>query len=220
MTNLPPLEPVTVALVEDDAGTRARLVAALGRLDTLQLRFQAGTATDMIHWLEQETVNVLLVDLGLPDRSGLDVIRYCRSRHPATEVMVITLFGDEAHMTAAFEAGARGYLLKDGSEADLARHVVDLRAGGSPITPVIARQLLQRMAPAAPTAEPDDAGLTERERQTLQVLSRGYTYSEAAALLEISPGTVQTHVKNIYSKLAVRSKTEAVFEARQRGLLP
>lgn len=213
---------VTLALVEDDPGTRARLLRALASAPALRVVFEADTARAMTQWLDTHAPDVLLVDLGLPDAPGLEVIRHCRAVRPATEIMVITLFGDEAHMIAAFEAGARGYLLKDGTEDELARHVLDLRAGGSPITPVIARRLLQRLAPqpaVAGRAAAASVALTEREREILQVLSRGYTYAEAAQLLEVAPSTVQTHVKAIYSKLAVRSKTEAVFEARQLGLL-
>lgn len=216
---------ISVALVEDDAGTRQRLARALAASPRLTLAYAAANAQDILGWLAANSVDVLLVDLGLPDRSGLEVIRHCHTAAPATEVMVVTMFGDEAHMIAAFEAGARGYLLKDGTEEDLVRHVMSLHAGGSPMTPLIARQLLERFsppppgpAPARPAAVQADT-MTEREREILLVLSRGYTYAEAARLLGIAPSTVQSHVKNIYSKLAVRSKTEAIFEARQMGLL-
>ena len=224
---------VSVALVEDDEVMRARLVRALGRAPGIEVVHAAATAGAMIDWLERHSAAVLLVDLGLPDRSGLDVIRYCRQHAPGSEVMVVTLFGDENHMIRAFEAGARGYILKDGTEEELARHVLSLHAGGSPMTPVIARQLLDRMAIATqgaaaevPEADgrairgPGDGSmLSVREHEILRILSRGYTYAETAQLLDIAFSTVQSHVKNIYSKLAVRSRTEAVFEARQMGLL-
>ena len=115
----------------------------------------------------------------------------------------------------------RGYLLKDGTEDDLADHILSLNAGGSPMTPIIARQLLTRLSPPVITssASPADDTLTVRERDILAKLARGYTYAETAELLGISPSTVQSHVKNIYSKLAVHSKTEAIHEARQLGLL-
>ena len=135
--------------------------------------------------------------------------------------MVITMFGDEANMMRAFEAGARGYLLKDGTEDDLSEHVLSLNAGGSPMTPIIARQLLSRLSPAPlrQGALPAAEALTARERDILAKLARGYTYSETAEILGIAASTVQSHVKNIYSKLAVHSKTEAIYEARQLGLL-
>lgn len=220
---------ISVALVEDEAGTRQRLELALARAPRLALAFAASTAGQMLDWLRDNSVDVLLVDLNLPDRSGLDVIRHCRAACPGTEVMVITMFGDEASMMGAFEAGARGYLLKDGTEDDLAHHVLSLHAGGSPMTPIIARQLLARLSLSAPSQLPQTAAQTSkrqprdtmsaREHDILSKLSRGYTYAEVAALLGIAPSTVQSHVKNIYSKLAVHSKTEAVFEAQQMGLL-
>ena len=212
---------ISVALVEDDPRTRARLVRALARAPRLSLAFTAATVGDMVGWLRDNSVDVLLVDLGLPDGSGLEVIRQCRALSPVTEVMVITMFGDEANMMNAFEAGARGYLLKDGTEDDLAQHVLSLRAGGSPMTPIIARQLLARLSPrpAVPHSLTPADTLTAREQDILAKLARGYTYAEVAELLGIAPSTVQSHVKNIYSKLAVHSKAEAIFEARQMGLL-
>ena len=218
---------ISVALVEDEAGTRERLVRALGQASRLFLAHAAGTGQALLDWLGSNSVDVLLVDLGLPDIPGLEVIRRARALSPGTEIMVITLFGDEANMMRAFEAGARGYLLKDGTEDDLARHVLNLHAGGSPMTPIIARQLLARLATRSPAAPPSlPAGtelrsdaLSPREHDILVKLSRGYTYSEVAGLLDIAPSTVQSHVKNIYSKLAVHSKAEAIFEARQLGLL-
>lgn len=217
-----PQEPVvSVALVEDDPRTRERLVQALARAERLCLAYAGATVVEMVAWLRQNSVDVLLVDLGLPDGSGLEVIRECQKLSRGTEIMVITMFGDEANMMRAFEAGARGYLLKDGTEDDLAEHVLSLNAGGAPMTPIIARQLLARLSPAPlrQGALPAAEALTARERDILAKLARGYTYSETAEILGIAASTVQSHVKNIYSKLAVHSKTEAIYEARQLGLL-
>ena len=154
--------------------------------------------------------------------------------------MVITMFGDEANMIRAFEAGARGYLLKSDNQETLSEHVMQLRQGGSPMAPIIARQLLSRMAAhATPQTTPHAAPLadktvpaiqaamsgethrilTTREHEILQYISRGYTYAELARYLNIGQTTVLTHVRNIYSKLNVHSKTEAVYEARQIGLI-
>ncbi len=230
----------TVALVEDDPGLRARLTEAVSGNPTMSLIYTGGSSVECIAWLREHAVDVLLVDLGLPDGSGIDVIRHCRALRPACDVMVITMFGDEANMLEAFAAGARGYLLKDGTERDLARHVLDLRAGGSPMSPIIARRLLQVLqgdAGAAATAVeapvqrilppvdearnagPDDA-LTPKERQVLHLVARGFTYEESAARIGVSISTVRTHVRNIYGKLDVHNKTEAVFEARALGWLP
>ena len=216
-----PSPEISVALVEDDPRTRERRVAARARAPRLWLAPGAGHVGGVVGGLADNSVDVLLVDLGLPDGSGLEVIRQSRLLSPMTEVMVITMFGDEANMMNAFAAGARGYLLKDGTEDDLAQHVLSLSAGGSPMTPIIARQLLARLSPRTPGpgSAPPRETLTAREQDILAKLARGYTYAEVAELLCIAPSTVQSHVKNIYSKLAVHSKAEAIFEARQMGLL-
>lgn len=213
---------IRVAMVEDNPSTRERLLQVLACEPSVEVAHVCERAADMVRWLEQNTPDVLLVDLGLPDASGLDVIYFCARRNPATDIMVITIFGDEVNMMAAFAHGARGYLLKDGTENDLAKHVMDLHAGGSPMTPVIARQVLKRLAPAAVLVPPVAAPLpilSDRELEILSTLSRGYTYGEVGELLTISVRTVQSHVKNIYGKLDVHSKAEAVFEARNMGLL-
>lgn len=211
---------ITIGLVEDDPGARERLARVLSQSERTQLVFEAAMVREAFVAIERHVVDVLLVDLGLPDGSGLEVIRHCRKLRPATEVMVVSMFADGSNMLQAFEAGAHGYLLKDGSEEDIGRHVVNLHAGGSPMTPIIARQLLHRLTPrAAETRGPALRGLTPRESEILNLLARGYTYAEVARLLGLSASTVQTHVKSIYGKLEVHSRSEAVFEARQLGLL-
>lgn len=218
---------------------RERLCQAISAGPTMDLIYSGQSAQECIAWLREHPVQVLLVDLGLPDGSGIDAIRACRALHPACDVMVVTMFGDEANMLEAFAAGARGYLLKDGTERDLARHVLDLRGGGSPMSPIIARRLLQvwqgqgsaaasgtgqRLdrspvpAATAPTPLGGDS-LTPKEREVLHLVARGFTYDEAAARMGVSLSTVRTHVRNIYGKLDVHNKTEAVFEARALGWL-
>ena len=214
--------PITVALVEDDPGTRSRFEAVIRADPHLELVHSAARARDMLAWLAEHPVNVLLVDLGLPDGSGIDVIRECARLQPACEVMVITMFGDEAHMMKAFGAGAKGYLLKDGTGEDLAAHIMNLRNGGSPMSPIIARKLLGQLGsgtaqPVQPTATGQP--LSPKETEVLSLVARGFSYGETANLLNISVHTVHSHVRNIYGKLSVSSKTEAVYEARQLGLL-
>ena len=222
MTTRPP---ISVALVEDDAGMRERFARVIQAEPTLHFAFGASTAAALLTWFADNAVDVLLVDLGLPDMSGLEVIRRCRRLQPACAMMVITMFGDEAHMLSAFEAGAGGYLLKDDTEADLAQHVLSLHAGGSPMSPIIARQLLVRWqsraseVPAALATLPAGEALSPRESEVLNLIARGFTYAETAGRMGVLLSTVQSHVRNIYGKLDVHNKTEAVFEARQLGLL-
>jgi len=225
-----PMNPVTVALVEDDARVRERFERAIAAEPTLRFLHAASTGAELLAWFAENAVDVLLVDLGLPDIPGLEVIRRARRLQPACAVMVITMFADEANMLQAFEAGAGGYLLKDGTETDLASHVLSLHGGGSPMSPIIARQLLVRWqadsAPASPTAAPaatasegGPVALSKRESEVLNLVARGFIYPEIAQQMGLSVSTIQTHVRNIYGKLDVHNKTEAVFEARQLGLL-
>jgi len=166
-------------------------------------------------------MDVLLVDLGLPDGSGLDVIRATRAQWPQCSVLVSTIFGDEAHVLRSIEAGAMGYLLKDVSAAELAQEIRSLHAGGSPISPMVARKILMRAAAtAAPAPLPEPAmALSAREREVLQLVSKGFTTDEAAAALGISGTTVLTFVRRIYAKLQVSTRAEAIAVAHQRGLL-
>jgi DNA-binding NarL/FixJ family response regulator len=209
--------PVTIALVEDDDETRRRLVASILRDPTLHLVGEYSTGRQALAGLAAGAPDVFLVDLGLPDISGLDVVRSIAARYPSCNILVVTIFGDEKTVIGALEAGARGYLLKGALEHDIAEDIRHLRSGGSPLSPDIARQVLKRLVPvkAAPV---DDAVLTPRESEILNAIARGYSYAETAGLLHISVQTVHTHLKNIYRKLAVHSKTEAVFEADRRRL--
>jgi len=223
------MNPITVAFVEDDARTRERFANVIGAEPSLRFSFSAGTAAELLAWFAENVVDVLLVDLGLPDMSGLEVIRRASRMQPSCSVMVITMFGDEANMLKAFEAGARGYLLKDGTEADLAKHVRSLHAGGAPMSPIIASRLLARWNASGAAAHaaalagegsgPAEA-LSKREAQVLDLIARGFTYAEIGQQLAVSITTVQTHVRNVYGKLGVHNRTEAVYEARQYGLLP
>jgi DNA-binding NarL/FixJ family response regulator len=206
-------------VVEDDAAFQDLFRRALETADGIELLgiFDRGAAA--IEGLRQHRPDVLLVDLGLPDMSGLDVIRACAATCPECEVMVITVFGDEQHILQSIEAGATGYLLKDAMPEDLAAQIHTLRAGGSPISPVIARQLLSRYSAPPPNVSGDAAQLSERECEVLRLVAKGYTFPEIARLLGISAHSVMTYVKRSYHKLQVNSKTEAVYEARKLGLL-
>jgi len=209
-----------VALVEDDREARQRLIESIRQQGSLQLAAVYSTGAEALAGLEAGAPDVLLVDLGLPDVSGLDVVRFASGRHPECDILVISIFGDEANVLAALEAGARGYLLKGSLQHDIAFDIQDLRNGGSPLSPVIARQVLKRLRPAAAGKKSDEETLlTPRETEILNAISRGFSYAETAQLLGVSVGTVHTFLKRIYRKLAVHSKTEAVFEANRLGLI-
>ena len=217
--------PVGVLIVEDDAVTRKTLCLAVESSADLKLLDALDSVGAALAWLENASPDVLMTDLGLPDGSGIEIIHACASRHPNTDIMVVTMSSDEANVLACIEAGASGYVLKDAGKMDIARAVLDLRAGGAPMSPAIARMVLAKVrdgkkAPAAPSSAGGDAtSLTKREAAILDLIAQGESYGEVAKLLSVSVGTVQTHIKNIYGKLSVHSRGEAVFEAHRRGLL-
>lgn len=230
-----------VLIVEDDPLMREFFAASVVRSAQLSLLAGVGSVAEALVCLDHPSprVDVLLTDLGLPDGSGLDVIRHARLRHPECEALVISMFGDEDNVMASIEAGALGYIHKDTTPEDVAQTILDMKAGASPISPMIARRVLAKyralQVPAAPVASVPDSGwgdlhpvapmeekvqLSNREQEVLELIARGFSYAEIARLKAVSVHTVQTHIKNLYSKLAVHSKSEAVYEATRMGLLP
>lgn len=220
-----------VLIVEDDVAFRDRYAAILAKDSAFDVVASVGTGAEGMAMLGLRQPDVLLIDLGLPDISGIEVIRHATQVLPGCECMVVTVFGDEEHVLASIEAGASGYLLKDASEESFLSGIRELINGGSPISPIIARRLLRRFQadaepgaapPQTPAAEgsPDsDVRLSAREREILLLASKGFNYPEMGKLMGISPHTVTSHVKKIYRKLAVHSRGEAVFEANRMGLI-
>lgn len=211
----------TVMVVEDDPAFLARFCRILAQSDSLSLLAAVGDLSSARRALERQTPDVLLTDLGLPDGSGIELIRETAARCPGTDIMVITVFGDEQHVIASIEAGATGYILKDSLPEEFLGLIEQMRAGGSPISPLIARRLLRRMQPSAglPPPAPPESALSARESEVLGLIAKGFNFAEIARLLEVSPHTITAHVKKIYQKLAVHSRGEAVYEATRMGLL-
>ena len=210
-------------VVEDDVVTRRLLCNAIELEPSLTLTSAFGSVSDALQGLEQGAIELLLTDLGLPDGSGLEIIHQCRRLLPEADIMVITMSSEESQVFACIEAGASGYVLKEAGHGDIIRAILDLRAGGSPISPVIARKVLARMRISRTLEEEGSStempGLTRRESAILELISRGGSYAKVADAINLSVSTVQTHVKRIYGKLSVHSRSEAVFEAHRRGLL-
>ena len=217
----PPL--LKVALVEDDVAFQNSFAAALQCASDMALIGMAHNVAQARAMLRNGRPDVLVVDLGLPDGSGIDVIRAAHEAWPECGIMVSTTFADEKHVIASIEAGAAGYLLKDSSSEKIADEIRALHAGGSPISPRIARQILLRFRPAEPVRplpEPPLASpLSPREREALELITKGFSYDEIAELMQVSRNTVMTFVRRIYQKLEVRSKAEAIYEARNHGIL-
>lgn len=222
-----------VLLVEDDVPTREWLVSLLTATGEPQLAHACGTVSEALEWLRSgKPADVVLTDLGLPDGSGLDVIREaCRT--PGREVLVLSIFGDENNVLSAIDAGAGGYLLKDGSIESIREHLRCLRSGGSPLSPRIARTLIRRTretqtpntsvahdgVPLGASTAPlsgERNFLSDRERDVLTGIGKGFSYVEVADALKITTNTVRTHVRHIYEKLSVNSRAEALYEYNRR----
>ncbi|MFC0349871.1 response regulator [Undibacterium danionis] len=236
-----------VAVVEDDPIFRHRFEEVLLNAPDMALSASAANFPDALNLLSGQPPDVLLVDIGLPNgQSGIDLIRLAVDCWPSCVIMVLTVFGDEQNVLGAIRAGAMGYLLKDADDKTLAEHIRSLRRGESPISPVIARQLLKQLMPM-PTTTLNDRTLSDtpflntnkpeklcqtkekfgdftptlsaQEATVLNLIAKGFTLKEVAALLDISINSVKTNVQRCYRKLQVHSQTEAIYEARRLGLI-
>lgn len=222
---------ISVAILEDEPAVRHLFEDAVRGDPMLSLAFSAQTVKQAKVLANGEPAQVYLVDLGLPDADGREFIAWVCANQPDAAVMVVTVFGDDEHIVSSFAAGAVGYLLKDATTREIAQRIAELVAGGSPISPSVARRMLQHFKPtshwvsstAAPlqadTLEPLAQALSEREHEVLRLIEKGLTYEEIAQALGITWHTVTSYLRRVYRKLQVNSRGEAVFEARQRGLL-
>jgi len=217
-----------VFLVEDEPHTREQLGSTVNAETGFTLAGSVGTYAEAMSSVRViAKCHLLLVDLGLPDGDGVDIIRYVSHLDDPPNILVISVFGDERHVVRAIQAGADGYLLKDSNQSELVESITSVINGDSPINPAIARHLLKRFrAGDTLTAEDADAKpdgpklhITPREDEVLKLIGRGFSNAEIAELLEVSLYTVTSHIKHLYKKLAVSSRSEAIFEAVQLGLL-
>lgn len=215
-------QPVRVLLVDDDPHVR-RVIAQELLADTrINLVAQAGSLQEGRRRIATNDFDVLMVDLNLGDGNGYDLIEETKATRPVCEVVVISAIEDEEHALRAFELGANGYLIKNSWFGNFPQAVLQVVNGGASITPNLARRLLHRLQPQKPAAglfRSVRTRLSEREREVLNLVAAGYTSSEIATRLAISDQTVNTHIRNIYRKLSVKTRAQAVSCATERGLL-
>jgi DNA-binding NarL/FixJ family response regulator len=200
---------ITVSIVEDDAPAREILTDWIRRAEGFKCVGQHGSVEQALENLPPEKPSVVLMDINLPGLSGIEGVRRLKPLLPGTQFMMLTVYEDVDHVFDALAAGATGYLLKQTPRGELLASIKEVHAGGSPMTSNIARRVVQafhREAPAAPAS----AELSQREREVLELLARGYLYKEIAEALHISVPTVNTHIRRIYEKLHVRSRSQAV----------
>jgi DNA-binding NarL/FixJ family response regulator len=232
----PQEEVLTVSLnpalvVEDDPVMQRRLCRVLSAAGCAGEHVAvADSVAEARRLLAERSFGVALVDIGLPDGSGIELVGELQARHPLVPAVVISAFRADEIILAALRAGAIGYLLKERDDIELELALRSIAQGGAPIDPAIARgilALLTRPQPGAPGAAvaptgpttPLEVALSRRENNILELVAQGLSNREMAEALSISRLTVECHTKNIYRKLAVNSRTEAVYTARTRGLL-
>ncbi len=207
---------IRIGVLEDDFAFRDYLCATLTADPELKLAFVEGHVAAAIAQVRLEKPDVLLVDMQLPDGSGLELVRIAASELPDVRIIMLTILFDRSHVVGAIESGAHGYLLKDTPPEQIRAGIRDVLADNAPISPAAATHLLADFRRVSPDPVTSPTG---RERELLELIAKGLTYVEVASAMGISPHTVGDHIKAVYRKLSVNSKSEAVYEGRQKGWL-
>jgi DNA-binding NarL/FixJ family response regulator len=214
-TNAGETPAIQVAIVDDDSELRAHLAEFIGRFPEFQLAGSYADAESALAGLPSRRPQVVLMDINLPGMDGVSCVRALKRLLPETQIMMLTVYEDNDRLFNSLVAGASGYLLKRTAPDALIEAIRQVHAGGSPMTPQIARRVTQFFAETAvPRAELE--GLTAHQRAFLDQLAQGYRYKEIAENLGISMDTVRSYVRRIYEKLHVHSRTEAVVKYLQR----
>ncbi len=205
-----------LAIVEDDPLLLSNLKLLLGGEPGMTIVGAFSTAEEALAKIEKSPPEVMLVDLGLPGMPGTQLIREAKARIPDVEIMAYTVFENRENVFSALKSGASGYILKGCTPKELIESLFILERGGAPMSPKIARAVIQEFQSEATQ---EQYLLTNREKEILKNLENGLAYKEIAALLGISPHTVHTHIKKIYEKLHVKSRQEAFLKARKKGII-
>lgn len=211
---------VRVALVEDDADTRGILANWISETPEYRCVGQYGDVASALAALPEQTPDVALVDINLPDLSGIECVRQLKPQLPQTQFVMVTVYGDAEHIFEALAAGASGYLLKRLTRESLLTALQEVHDGGSPMSTSIARKVVQFFRSTRRTPQTDLESLSPREVEVLRLLAEGYVNKEIADRLNLSTPTVATYIRRIYEKLHVHSRAAAIgrFSSLVRGM--
>jgi DNA-binding NarL/FixJ family response regulator len=208
-------EKITVSIVEDTDDIRDALRVLINGSDGFECIHVFADAEEALDKMPEKDIDVVLMDIGLPGMNGIDCMKTLRPVMPDAQFMMCTVYDDDDHIFNALKSGASGYILKRTSPAQILEAIRDLHGGGSPMSSEIARRVVASMQKSSKLSEANES-LTERELEILDFLAKGYLYKEIAAELFISKETVKKHIHNIYDKLHVQNRTEALNKAFQR----
>lgn len=204
-------------VVEDIAETARWLVGIIAEAFPGCAVTEARNLRQALHWISSESFDLALIDIGLPDGSGLDAVRALRARDGQVMVVVATVMGDDGSIVTALSAGANGYLLKDSPAELFIAQLRQLHSGNPALSPSVARRIMSHFASTAYVADAE-ADLTPRETEVLSLIARGLRNAEVAAALGLTPHTVSGYVKSVYAKLGISSRAEAAQRAIRMGL--
>ena len=202
--------PIRVAIVEDRSDVRQGLAYLIDGSEGFNCVATFADAESALAAMETLEVDVILLDIGLPGMSGIEALPLIKKKRPQAQVMMLTVYEDDDRIFQSLQAGATGYVLKKTPPAQLLTNIKTLYAGGSPMSSQIARRVVETFH--KPVASAEVEVLTSREQEILELLVQGYRYREIAEALFVSLDTVRTHIRHIYEKLHVRSRTEAAMK--------
>ena len=211
-----------IAIAEDNAFLLQSIKDKLAFFEDLEVRFTAANGAEMIGKIEENSdIDVILMDIQMPEMDGIKATEIIKNRFPQIKIIMLTVMDDDQYIFNSIIQGANGYLLKEIPAQDLYRSIHEIMEGGAPMSPTIALRALKMLRNPLPknTQNEEEISLTKRETEILESLSKGLEYKQIADNLFIASGTVRKHVENIYRKLNVRNKMEAVQKAMKSGIL-
>ena len=212
------MEPVHVLIADDHKLFRAGLRALLNLFPEIQVTGEASTGEEAIAQAEALQPDIILMDIQMPGINGIEATRRIVQTSPSTGVIVVTMFEDDSSVFSAMRAGARGYILKEAGEEEVLRAIRAVAQGEAIFSPSIARRLVHFFTRPHLASDPVFPELTEREREILDLIARGDSNAGIAQRLVLSPHTVRNHISNIFSKLQVADRAEAIIRAREAGM--
>lgn len=212
-----------IAIVDDNVFLQKAILEKLGFFEGIRCKFCASDGKELLTKLElNHNIDLILMDIEMPEMNGIEATHFVKSRYPHIKIVMLTVFDNDEHIFNAIKAGADGYLLKDVNPKELYDGIVETLNGGAAMNPSIAfktLKLLRNPIDFSSKSDQDDIRLTPREIDVLEQLSKGLTYTVIAENLFLSPSTIRRHIENIYTKLQVHNKLEAVQKARNNNLI-